>query len=335
MATQKIINNKPIKNNGGVVYSEGTLSSLSPISRSTQEFDNTITGPKGGSFTFQGGKYFKTIDIDNPNNKVFVNQDKFYISYASGISYVTGQPTETVLKTGSFWANQRKRFNNLSGFVFSVGDQTKFRDDSNLQPPTYGLLKSSLVNGKQALSFSLNNSKNFFPRKMFSIYTGEVSPSNQIHDKTYQVEYVKDGQTSSTFTYDLDAWHKLNVLTTSNNSVNITCLNESGVPFYVGFRDFSEATQLNRTVSLTTYQSNPYTFMGDVNVTLSSDEKAVRVTSGDTAQLMFLEVDNEGKKSPVVYSIIPSGAKLTYYPSYSKIAIGEVQGRSLTVEVLK
>jgi len=335
MSTRKIINNKPIKNNGGVVYSEGTLSSLSPIARSTQIYDNTVAGTKGGAATRVVSQYFKTVDVANVNNKVFVSQDRFYTSFPSGISYVTGAPTAVIQKTGTFWLNQRRRFNNLSGFIFGIGDQIKFSDTSNLEPKKYTLLKSSLVNGKQTISFSLNNNKNFFPSKIFSIYSGEVSPSNETHYKSYSVEYVKDGVGSNTFLYDLDGWHKANIFTQNHNSVNITQNNESSNPFWVGFRDISEATGVARTVALTTSIANPYTFIPNTNLQLSSEEKAIRITSGNTAQIMIVEKDSANNNSPVVYNIIPSGSKMTYYPSYPDIAIGEVQGRSLTVEVLK
>jgi hypothetical protein len=49
---------------------------------------------------------------------------------------------------------------------------------------------------------------------------------------------------------------------------------------------------------------------------------------------MFIDIDENGVKSPVSYNILPSGMKLTYYPSYANVALGEVQGKTLTVEVL-
>ena len=335
MATQKAINANPIKNDGGVVYSEGTLSSLSAISRSTRVYDNTIDGTYGGALTFVGSEYFKRLTIGNPDNTAYSNADRFYVSFPSGLSYTTGQPDSVVATAGTFWANQTRKFNNLSGFIFNVGDQTKFRDESALAPTIYGILTSALSAGQQKLSFSLNNSPFAFSRRMFAIYTGPVSPTNDEHKKSFYVEYVRSGSVVSSGTYNLDGWHKLNLSTTNIDSVNITETLESGIPFSVGFRDISEATTLTRTISLTTYPSNPYTFMGQTNVTLSSNEKALRISSGNTAQLMFVDIDNDGLKSPVTYSIIPSGAKLTYYPSYSNVAVGEVQGRTLTVEVLQ
>lgn len=335
MSIQKAKFSNPIKNNGGVVHSEGNLSSLSSINRTTQVFDNVKIGTFGGALTFVGSEYFKRLTIGNPDSTAYNSLDRFYISAPSGISYVTGKPDAVIAREGSFWSNRTRKFNNLSGFIFNLGDQTKFRDESVLAPTVFGILTSTLSAGQQKLSFSLNNSPFLFNRRMFAIYTGAVSPTNEAHQKTFYIEYVRGGSVVNSGTYELDAWNKFNLSTTNIDSVNITETLESGIPFSVGFRDISEATTLTRTTSLTTYPSNPYTFMGQTNITLTGTEKAIRVTSGDSAQLMFVDVDNEGLKSPVTYSINPSGAKLTYYPSYSNVAVGEVQGRTLTVEVLQ
>lgn len=329
MATKKAIESNPINNNGGVVNSEGNLSTLSSITKTTQVFDNTIVGTYGGSLTFEGSQYFRQLKIGNPNNTAYNSLDKFTTSYPSDISYTTGQPEAVISNSGTYWLNTNRKFNNLSGFTFLIGQKTTFNDRgviSTIAPYLLGLTFSTLVGTQQKISKSLSTG--------FALYSGPVSHNNPNFLQTYYVEFLNNGTITNSGTYNLQPWSKMNFNLQNVNSVNIYQTTESGIPFAVGLKNNSTASTVSRTVSVSTSQKNPYTFNDSANITLVDSEKGVRVSTSGVGQFMFIDIDENGVKSPVSYNILPSGMKLTYYPSYANVALGEVQGKTLTVEVL-
>jgi len=154
-------------------------------------------------------------------------------------------------------------------------------------------------------------------------------------DKIFTVEFYKNGVVTTTGKYKVDMLSKINISALDVDSVKVTQEGQNYSPFSVGFRNLLEASNVVRTLTVPTSMSNPETLSGGPNISLNTDESAIRLSTTGVGQITIREIDSNGVLSPPVYNVVGPGLKLTYYPSYKDILVSDTQGKTITVEVMK